>query len=169
MQMSKDTGRWVQRTLLGLNQEDSGMIHFVLGNLDSPALYTLARWQLGVDMVYRTVKCGLVDVNDYGAFPDRKSFYQGIRTLNPDDSSGDGFWHATLVWGTERLSQLVDTYFQPRGERNNELNPGFLEAIEEVFAENGVPWSDEPLLPIMPNAGRDAEGARLDHDVALAE
>ena len=47
MQMSKDVGQWLQKTLLGLNKEDSGMIYFVLGNLDSPPLHTAARWQLG--------------------------------------------------------------------------------------------------------------------------
>lgn len=158
MQMPKEVGQWVQRTLLGLNKEDSGMIYFVLGNLDSPPLYTVARWQFGSDMVCRTVICGLVDVNDYGAFPDRQSFLKGVRTLNPHDSSGDGFWHATLVWGTERLSQLVDSYFPPHSKHDQKLNDAFIEALEQIFAENGVPWSVKPLLPIEPNAAAETTG-----------
>jgi hypothetical protein len=150
MQMSKDVGQWLQKTLLGLNHEDSGMIYFVLGKLDSPPLHTVARWQLGVDTVYRTVVCGLIDVNDYGAFPDKHSFFEGIRTLNPNDSNGDGLWHATLVWGTERLSSLIDAFFPHGSTRDSNLNRFFIEALEKTFAENGVPWSEKPLLPIMP-------------------
>jgi hypothetical protein len=148
--MSEDVGQWVQRTLTGLNKQDSGMIYFVLGNLDSPPLYSVGRWQLGVDTVYRTVVCDLVDVNDYGAFPDRQSFFEGIRTLNPNDSSGEGFWHATLVWGTERLSELVDSFFPPALPHDNKLNPAFIEALLQIFADNGVPWLGKPLLPVMP-------------------
>jgi hypothetical protein len=150
MQMSKDIGQWMQQILIGLNDEDSGMIYFILGNLNWPPLYTVARWQLGADTVYRTVVCGLVDVNDYGAFPNRSSFFEGIRTLNPNDSSGEGFWHATLVWGTERLSELIDKFFPSRDSRDNELSPPFIEALEQIFADNGVPWSEQPLLPVTP-------------------
>jgi hypothetical protein len=51
------------------------------------------------------------------------------------------------------LSQLIDAHLQPHRERDNELNPSFIEALEQIFAENDVPWSDKPLLPVMPNAG----------------
>jgi hypothetical protein len=82
--------------------------------------------------------------------PWRKSSGAG---QNPNNSTGDGFWHATLVWGTDCLSQLIDAHLQPHRERDNELNPSFIEALEQIFAENDVPWSDKPLLPVMPNAG----------------
>ena len=31
----------------------------------------------------------------------------------------------------------------------------FIEALERIFAKNGVPWSDKPLLPIMPAGAGD--------------
>jgi hypothetical protein len=152
MHIPKDIGLWLQETLQDLEKEDAGMIYFVLGDLASVPPYTANRWQLGVDMIYRSVLCGLIAVNDYGVFPDKSSFFDGIRILNPNDASGDGFWHATLVWGTDRLSKLLDAHFPPRGERDDKLNPAFIEALESIFAENAVPWSDKPLLPIMPAA-----------------
>ena len=103
-----------------------------------------------MDVIYRALICDLVKVNDLGATSDQASFLHAIRTLNPYGRSGEGYWHATLVWGTERLSELIEAYFPARGERDNKLNPAFMEALEQIFAENGVPWSETPLLPVMP-------------------
>ena len=54
--------------------------------------------------------------------------------------------------GAERLTKLIEAYFLPPGARDNKLNPSFIEALELIFAENGVPWSEKPLLPITPTA-----------------
>jgi hypothetical protein len=58
------------------------------------------------------------------------------------------------ISGTDRLSKLVEAHFPPPDQRDDKLNPPFIEALEQIFAENGVPWSDKPLLPIMPNAAK---------------
>ncbi len=164
MRIPTDTALWLQEQMLGLHHEDWGLVYMLSGNLASIPPDTPARLQLGVDLIYRGLACDLIAVNDYGAFPDRPSFFEGIRTLDPDDvtavddMSGAGFWHATLVWGTQRLSKLIEAYFPPRDKRDDKLNPAFIEALEAIFAENGVPWSDKPLLPIMP-AGAAASGA----------
>ncbi len=34
-----------------------------------------------------------------------------------------------------------------------------VEAVEQIFAENGVPWSEKPLLPIMPSGTSAAKSA----------
>ncbi len=124
--------------------------------------YTGARWQLGVDTVYRAVTSDLVSVEDLAGFPDLASFFKAIRTLSPDDKSGarstDGefaytgpeLWNVSQICGTERLHKLVGAYFPPTGEIRHILNPAFIEALEQIFAENGVPWSDKPLFPITP-------------------
>jgi hypothetical protein len=65
-------------------------------------------------------------------------------------------WNVTQICGTERLYELVGAYFPPTGEIRHTLNPAFIEALEQIFAENGVPWSDKPLLPVMPT-GTSAE------------
>lgn len=150
MQMSEDIALWLQDELLGLDHEDYGLVYILSGNLASIPQDSEERWQLGVDVIYRALICGLVKVNDLGATSDQASFLHSIRTLNPYDRSGEGYWHATLIWGAERLTKLIEAYFLPPGARDNKLNPSFIEALERLFAENGVPWSDKPLLPIMP-------------------
>jgi len=70
--------------------------------------------------------------------------------INPYEDSGGFLWNGTQVYGTERLRVLVDAHFAPQHEHDDELNVTFIEALEQIFADNGVPWSDKPLLPIMP-------------------
>jgi len=146
-----DTPLWLQEQLLGLYHEDWGLVYMASGNLASIPFDTPIRWQLGVDSIYRGLVCDLVKVKDYGATPDRASFLHSIRTLNP---WGDGaaFWHATLIWDAPRLDKLIEAHFPAPDRHEDTLNPAFIEALEQIFAENGVPWSDKPLLPIMPNA-----------------
>jgi hypothetical protein len=165
MRIPTDTALWLQKRLLGLDHEDWGLVYMLSGNLAPIPPDTPARLQLGVDLICRGLACDLIAVNDYGAFPDRPSFLEGIRTLDPDDvtaiddMSGAGFWHGTLIWGTQRLSDLINANFPPPDERDDQLNPAFIEAVEQIFAENGVPWSDKPLLPILSDrAGTGASG-----------
>jgi hypothetical protein len=164
MKILSDVALWLQTQLLGLDREEWGLVYFVHRNLDSVPQYTDARWQLGVDTAYRTVTCGMVEVEGLGGFPDLPSFFQAIRTLSPDDKSGavsstgefeytwPDLWNAAQVCGTQRLSKLVDAYFPPGGETRRTLNLAFIAALEQIFAENGVPWSEKPLLPVMPKA-----------------
>jgi hypothetical protein len=162
MRIPDETALWLQDLLLGYSGECWGMADFVLGKLDSVPQQTKARWQLGVDMVYRTVTCDLVQVEGLAGFPDLASFFHAIQILSPDDKSGarssngefvytgPDLWNASQICGTKRLFELVNAHFPPVGEIRRTLNPAFIEALEAIFAENGVPWSDEPLLPIMP-------------------
>jgi hypothetical protein len=111
------------------------MTSFVAGRLDSIPQYTSARWQLGVDTVYRAVTCGLLLVEDLAGLPDLSSFFHAIRTLSPDDKSGTklssgkftlsgpALWNVTQICGTERLDELVSAYFPPAGEIRHTLNP----------------------------------------------
>jgi hypothetical protein len=145
-----DIARWLQEQLLGLYHEDWGLVYVLYGNLGSIPDYTRERWQLGVDLIHRGLVCDLIKVKDFGATSDRPSFLNAIRTLNPW-GDGAGFWHATIVWGAPRLDKLIEAHFPPPDQRDGTLNRAFVDALEEIFAENGVPWTDKPLLPIMPN------------------
>jgi hypothetical protein len=170
MHIPEDIGLWLQETLHEYDGERWGMADFVLGNLDSIPRYTAARWQLGVDTVYRAVTCDLVKADRFGGFPDVRSFFHAARTLSPDGKldavlwtgkfnvSGPGFWNGTTVRGTERLRKLFAAYFPSPDGYDGKLNPAFIEALEQIFAENGVPWSDKPLLPVMPAVAGGAAG-----------
>jgi hypothetical protein len=132
-----DTALWLQEQLLGLYNEDWPLGYVLDGILASAPQDTPERWQLGVDLTYRGLVCDLVKVKDYGATPDRASFLHSIRTLNPW-GDGAGFWHATLGWGAPRLEKLIEAHFAAP-DRHDTLNPAFIEALEQIFAENGVP------------------------------
>jgi hypothetical protein len=150
MRIPEDKALWLQKTLLEYNGWQWGLVDFALGQIASLPADTEARWQFGVDMVYRTLTCDLIRADAYMECRDRTSFLSAIRTVSPFIDSGGFLWNGTQVSGTERLSELAAAYFPSSGELNHTLNPAFIEALEAIFAENGVPWSDDPLLPIMP-------------------
>ena len=158
MTIPVDIALWLQEQMLGLYHEDWGLVYMTSGNLASIPFDTPIRWQLGVDLIYRGLACDLVKVKDYGATSNRASFLHAIRTLNPW-GDGAGFWHATLIWDAPRLEKLIEAHFPSPGQHEDKLNPAFIEALEQIFAENGVPWSDKPLLPIMPAQGPSATSA----------
>jgi hypothetical protein len=150
MAIPADTALWLQEQMLGLYHEDWGLVYMLYGNLASIPDDTPERWQLAVDLIYRGLVCDLIKIKDYGATADRASFLQAIRTLNPW-GDGAGFWHATLVWDAPRLEKLIKAHFPAPDQHQDKLNRAFIEALEQIFAENGVPWSDKPLLPVMPS------------------
>jgi hypothetical protein len=146
---------WLQEQLLGLYHEDWGLVYMTSGKLASIPFDTPTRWQIGVDLIYRGLVCDLIAVKDFGATSDRASFLHAARTSCPW-GDGAGFWHATIVWGAPRLCKLIEANFPPPDQRGDELNPVFIEALEQIFAENGVSWSEKPLLAIMPDGAKTA-------------
>ncbi len=151
MRIPGDIGLWLQETLLQYCGERGGMADFALGTIGSIPAYSTARWQFGVDMVYRALACDLIGVKAFTGPYDENSFLHGIRTLSPyeREQAAVALWNGTSVYGTQRLSKLCADYFPATSGRDGALNTAFIEAIEQIFAENGVPWSDKPLLPIL--------------------
>jgi hypothetical protein len=130
-----------------------GLVSFALGEIASVPAGSEGRWQFGVDMIYRVLICDLISVDMYMECHDRASLLSAIRTVSPFVDSGGFLWNGTQVSGTERLSKLAEAHFPPPDQRDDKLNSAFTEALEQIFTENGVPWSDKPLLPIMPAQG----------------
>jgi hypothetical protein len=149
MPIPNDIAPWLQKQLLGLYNEDWPLGYVLDGVLASAPPNTPERWQLGVDLIYRGLVCDLVKIKDYGATPDRASFLHAIRTLSPW-GDGAGFWHATLIWGAPTVDKLIEAYSPRPDQGDDKLNPAFIEALEAIFARNGVSWSHKPLLPVMP-------------------
>lgn len=159
MRIPSDIGLWLQETLLQYDGERAGMADFALGTINSIPAYTTSRWQLGVDTIYRALSCDLIGVKPFIGPYDEKSFLRAIRTLSPFDRQEESIalWNGTSIYGTERLSELCGHYFPATGGYDGTLNPPFVEALEQIYAENGVPWSDKPLLPIVPTGAAAAE------------
>ena len=159
MQTTVDIAIWMQSSLLGLDGEDWS-VGYVTDLTPAVRDDSLDCWQLCVDFVYRTLTCDLIGIDIFVECQDKASLLQAIRTVDPYEDGGGFLWNGTRIYGTSRLNKLVDAYFPSRGERDGKLNPTFIEALEQNFAENGVPWSDKPLLPIIPNAGAGATEPR---------
>ena len=159
MHIPKDIALWLQEILLEYDGWQWGLVSFAHGKIASIPADTEARWQLGVDVIYRTLTCELIGVNVYMECDEPASLLSAIRSVSPFVDFGGFLWNGTQVSGTKRLSKLVEAHFPPAGQRDGKLNSAFIEALEQIFAEHGVPWSDKPLLPIMPNAANSQASA----------
>jgi hypothetical protein len=157
MKIPTEIALWTQKTLLGIDGEEWG-IGYITDGMSSISENPAICWQLGVDMVYRALLCDLIDVHVFMECRDKPSLLHEIRVVSPFEDSGGFLWSGTQIHGTPRLSALIEAYFPPPN-RDGSLNTAFIEALEQVFAENGVPWSDKSLLPIMP-AGAEARAPR---------
>ena len=145
-----DIALWIQRNFEVLASDDFSLAYFASGNMDRIPDYSAARWQLAVDTLYRLIRSGLLKVHQYIRCSDEDTFFEAIRTVSP--YGGDGMlWNGTLVYGTPKLDELFRAFFTSDGSEWEDLNPRFIEALEQIFADNGVPWSDKPLLPIAPS------------------
>ena len=154
MIMPQDIALWLQRKLQTLAHDDYGLVLFAHGILDIIPDYSNDRWQLAVDMIYRAIKCDLVKVHKFVECHDEESFFEAIRTVSPYGNAGAVLWNGTVIYGTEKLEKLVDSFVSDDSDDEGTANSSFIEAIEAIFADVGVPWSEEPLLTIMPADAR---------------
>lgn len=111
------------------------------------------RWQLAVDVLYRFVMCGLVEVpwERNGGNYDEKVHGPLFHVLRTKDPNGPFYveWHDELC-PTEFCKQIIDKYdlTENAGTPDYEVCEPFIEELEALFERHGVPWSDEPLLPV---------------------
>jgi hypothetical protein len=128
------------------------------GIIDDVPGYSSQRWQLAVDMIYRCVVSGLLELTYPTYRDDHDAFFQAIRTRSPFDQSkgvqfdesGGVLWNWEQLFGTDKLVALVGKHFPKTDEYDPNLNPAFVQELREIFSAAGVPWSDAPLLPVMP-------------------
>ncbi len=158
MTIPEDIAKWLQRHLSILCEDDLSIGHFASGNNESVPDGTPSRWQLSVDMIYRTLTCDLTTVYKFVECSDERSFFEAIRSRGPQDDPGAVLWNGTLIFGTEKLEALVRSFFDDLSQSWDSVDTAFIEALEQIFAEDGVPWSDKPLLPVVP-----AGAAAADH------
>ncbi len=139
---------WLQFGLRILSGDDMSLIYFSSGRIDSIPDDTPQRWQLAVDMIYRCVVSGLLELTYPKYRADHDAFFHAIRTLNPFDRSGAVLWNWEQLYGTDKLVALIDKHFPKTGEYDPRLNLAFIQELRDIFAAAGAPWSDAPLLPV---------------------
>jgi hypothetical protein len=140
---------WLQQGLRLLTKDDLSLAFFESGNIDDVPDRTPERWQLAVDMIYRGVVSGLLELTYPKYRADHDAFFQAITILNPFDQSGVALWNGQQLYGTEKLAALVDKHFPKAADKcDGAVNTAFVKDLRDIFAAAGVPWSDGPALPI---------------------
>lgn len=141
---------WLQIDLQLLTRDDLSPAYFMSGLIDAIPDRTPQRWQLAVDMIYRCITSGLIQVGTPRYRDDNDTFFHVLRTSDPY-GQGDGMalWHGGDLWPTEALIELIGRYFPQPGPLNRTVNPAFIQELKEIFAAQNMPWSDAPLLPIV--------------------
>ncbi len=154
MSEQKNIELWLQTCLRFFASDDLSLVSFSSSTISGMPNYTLERWQLAVDMIYRCVVSGLLEFTYPNYRDDHDAFFQAIRTRSPFDESGDVMWNWEQLYGTDKLVALVDKRFPKTGGADNEIvNPAFIQDLRDIFAAAGVPWSNALLLPITATQG----------------
>ena len=115
----------------------------------------ISTWQNSVDSIYRCLDSGLIKVLNYDHYSNQDALINGLRKCNPFVYSGkvradDYAWNGVFVCATDELAAIVERFFQNDDEYATSVNGGFIAAIQKAFEDAGVPWSDKPLMPIVP-------------------
>jgi hypothetical protein len=117
---------------------------------DGRGSYLTNEWQDAVDNIYRCMKSNLLSVDNDSFFKEYGTLVEALRRNSPF-RSGDGqlLWNGTFLSPTSTLLQLVGRYLSTTGIRVDIVNTEFIAELERIFADSGVPWSSEPLVPLI--------------------
>lgn len=114
------------------------------------------RWQFAVDMIYRGIRCGLMDVWD-GANKARGTIDYSLELVAElarfDPDSDHVCWVGQEIEATDLCEALIKQ-FDIQNYELGELCEPFIEEIEALFDRNGVSWSDAPLIKLGSGASR---------------
>lgn len=114
-------------------------------------------WQLTVDVLYRFIVCDLVEIpwkERVGGYDEKVHgpIFEVLRTKEPN-----GSFHVEWIdelCPTEFCKELIAKYdlVERVGYPDYQLCEPFVEELEALFEHSGVPWLDEPLLPLRPTS-----------------
>lgn len=117
------------------------------GELDDDPQF---RWQLAVDMIYRGIKCGLMDVWD-GANKERGAMDYSLELVKKlaqfDPESDHVCWFGPELEASELCKTLTEKFNIYDYELGDICEP-FIEEIEALFVLNEVEWSKYPLIKL---------------------
>ena len=144
-----DVAEWLQFTLRDLAVDYTTCGGVISGNIKDFPDNTNARWQFGLDMIFRFNKGGLTYF-DYCVNPhDVTELFRTLQTSNPFFGQSGALWNGTFMSGTDRLRALVEKHFPSSQPYDASLNAEFVQEVEDLFQTSEVPWSTQPLLPIV--------------------
>jgi hypothetical protein len=156
MKMPPDIAAWIQGNLYLLTLSGYSADLFTCakpGELNDDPKF---RWQLAVDMIYRGIKCGLMDVWD-GAKKERGTMdysLELVKVLGQFDPNSDHIcWVGPEIEASELCHALIKKFDVQNFELGEICRP-FIEEVEVLFDRNGVNWREAPLIELESGASR---------------
>jgi hypothetical protein len=150
MEMAGDIAQWLQITLRGLAVDEDSCASVIGGKITEIPSRSVARWQFGLDMIFRLNKSGLTYFQYFIIHPnDVAELFQTLQSSNPFFGVSGFVWNGTYVGGTDRLVALIEKHFPSSQPYDASLNAEFVQEVEDIFQSSEVPWSIQPLLPIV--------------------
>jgi hypothetical protein len=151
MQIPSDLAIRLQSRLREYASDISTCAFFIQYPTSSSAFSSVTEWQTAVDAIYRCTKSGLISVWHFGlGCNNENSFLESIRTRDPFDPDDDGLvWNGLFLCGTDRLTDLIARHFANPDDHSSTVNNPFIDELARIFEDAGVPWSSEPLLPVL--------------------
>ena len=156
MKIPLNIAAWLQENLYLLTLSGYSADLFMCampGELNDDVKY---RWQFAVDMIYRGIKSGLMDVWD-GANKARGNIDFSLDLVNQlakfDPNSDQVCWFGPEIEATELCGALVKK-FDIQSCAHGDVCRSFIEEIEALFDRHGVSWSAAPLIELESGASR---------------
>lgn len=147
--MPNNIAAWLQFKLYLLTLSGYSADLFTCGGkeeIDDDPQY---RWQLAVDMIYRGVHCGLLNVWDG---PTQRSdgektmaLVKELAQFDPNAHDLPMCWVGPEIEATKLCEDLINKYCVQDFENGKVCTP-FIKEIEMIFERNGVSWSSVPLI-----------------------
>ena len=128
--------------------------------------YSRAAQQLTVDMVYRCLKCKLIEIStedwsQHSIFTGDEAFVRELARVDqnkkafPDSSESRqhaldmGVWLEPQLCCSTAGEALVNRYFPGALDLEGDLRVAqFNDEVCKIFMAHDVPWSTEPLMPL---------------------
>lgn len=151
MKMPSNVAAWFQFKLYLITVSGYSADSFTCakpGELDNDLKF---RWQLAVDMIYRGIQCGLMNVWDgRKRRPLGEQTLALVKELAQFDPNSDSFavcWVGPEIEATDLCEALVKKFDIQNFEPGQICVP-FIEQIEALFDRNSVSWSDAPFIEL---------------------
>ncbi|MCS4509526.1 hypothetical protein [Xylophilus ampelinus] len=160
MRMPSNIAAWFQGNLYLLTLSGYSADLFTCakpGELNGDARF---RWQFAVDMVYRGIKCGLMDVWDgankaRGTMDYSLTLVEDLARFDPDSDYFAMCWVGPEIEASELCHALIEK-FDIQNFELGEICVPFIDEVEIIFERNGVSWSEAPLIELGSGAGAES-------------
>jgi len=111
------------------------------------------RWQLAVDTIHRLLASGLIyeahNEDELSVITQREylAYVNALAQKDPFAYPLNMEWMEWDLYATDRCKKLLNKYGISTFYEGGLVEP-FIEEVEALFTQHGVPWQDSPIIPI---------------------